>query len=72
MSNLLNLKFVGLVLDALKENSESLKDLPPLECHMCRKCLHFGGIQTVIENNFSVDDVCGCGTEYVLEGNLEG
>lgn len=55
--------------DAMNENSEAFKDLPQLECQSCGKCTHFGGSKNLMENDFTLNDVCGCEmSECISEG----
>jgi len=57
------------VSDAMNENSEAFKDLPQLECQSCGKCTHFGGSKNLMENDFTLNDVCGCEmSECISEG----
>ena len=61
------LKYICLVHNAEAETSEALKDLPPLVCNACGKLTHFGGVDVLAENDFTVNDVCFCGEHCHIE-----
>lgn len=60
MPNPRYLKYICLIHNAEAKTSEALKDLPVLVCNACGKLTHFGGVDVLAENDFTVNDVCFC------------